>query len=226
MSIDLGQLYAASRHRITDLVMSSPAHAQDTGCPATPGWSVHDVVAHLRGIAEDVRTGNLEGVATDPWTAAQVERHRSTATVDLLAQWADDAPLLESILSSPQGAAVGRAVVDVHAHEGDVRGGLGRPAPLPDEFATWAMPAITEQFFTAINAAGLPSVRIVTAEGDHLGQESAPISLGVSRVELLRAVLGRRSAAQVMSYDWGGADASPYLTHFFIFGPRDTDLVE
>lgn len=88
------------------------------------------------------------------------------------------------------------------------------------------MPVVTERFFAAIAEAGLPAVRIITAEGDHLGHDSAAISLGVSRVELFRAVLGRRSAAQVLSFDWGGADASPYLADCVLFGPRDTDLLE
>ncbi len=64
MAPDLGELYAASRNRISDLVLSSPPGAGANPCPATPGWTVHDVVAHLRGVTEDVRTGNLDGVAT------------------------------------------------------------------------------------------------------------------------------------------------------------------
>ena len=37
-------------------------------------WTVKDVVAHLCGACEDILAGRLEGVATDPWTEAQVAR--------------------------------------------------------------------------------------------------------------------------------------------------------
>ncbi len=226
MSVDLGELYAASRHRITDLVMSSPADAFGMPCPATPEWNVHDVVAHLRGITEDTRTGNLDGVATDPWTAAQVARHRDTSISELLAGWSQDAPLLESFLSSPAGGGAARAVIDVHTHEADLRSALGRVAPLPDEFARWAMPALTEGFLASAAAAGLPSLRIVTDEGDEMGSDDADVTLRVGRYELFRAVLGRRSIAQVAAFDWGGADGAAFAAHLFVFGPRELDLTE
>ncbi len=206
--------------------MSSPAGAHDQPCPATPGWRVRDVLAHVRGIAEDVRTGNLTGVATDPWTAAQVERHRATSVLDLIEGWSADAVQLEAILSSPQGEAVGRAVIDVHTHEADVRGALGRVAPLTDEFAAWGVAAIVDGMLGGITAAGLAPVRLVTDEGDELGPADAEVVMRAPRYEVFRAALGRRSAAQVAAFDWSGTDPAPYLPHLFLFGPRDTDLVE
>ncbi|MGH2760230.1 MAG: maleylpyruvate isomerase N-terminal domain-containing protein, partial [Actinomycetota bacterium] len=52
--------------------------------PATPEWSMTDVIAHLAGILADIRAGNLEGVATDPWTAKQVEARRGRKIPQLL----------------------------------------------------------------------------------------------------------------------------------------------
>ncbi|MEP7111723.1 MAG: maleylpyruvate isomerase N-terminal domain-containing protein [Ilumatobacteraceae bacterium] len=73
MAIDLGAIYRASRLRVADLADDSVA---DQPVPATPAWNVHDVVAHLAGVLGDVAAGNLDGAATDPWTAAQVDRGR------------------------------------------------------------------------------------------------------------------------------------------------------
>lgn len=226
MSTDLGGLYAAARSRITNLLTDLPPEAAERVCPATPEWTVHDVLAHLRGITEDVRTGNLDGVTTDPWTDAQVQRHRDTTMSDLLAGWAADAPLVEAVLSAPGGEAVQRAVFDVHAHEADLRGALGMPGVLPDDFGAWAAPLFAKSFITIAGEQGLPAVQIVTHEGDHIGSADAPTVLRVSRFELFRSQLGRRSAAQVAAYDWGATDPSPYLGHYFTFGPRVDGLME
>ena len=187
---------------------------------------MHDVIAHLRGITEDVRTGNLDGVTTDPWTAAQVARHQHTSLSDLLAGWTQDAPILESVLSSGEPDVPIRAVFDLYAHEADLRGALGLEASLPENFGQWAVPIIAGGFVANVQAAGLSAVRVVTTEGDEIGASDAPVTLRASRFELFRSLLGRRSAAQVAAYDWGNIDPTPYLKHFFTFGPRDTDLVE
>ena len=187
---------------------------------------MHDVLAHLRGITEDVRTGNLEGATTDPWTHAQVERHRDTTTVELITGWTADAPLLESVLSSGVLGGVERSVFDAHAHECDLRGALGLAGSLPDQFSVWALPLIAEGFVTRVAAAGLGGVAVETHEGELIGAAEAATVLRVSRFELFRAALGRRSAAQVLSYDWGGTDPTKLLRYFFVFGPRLDDLVE
>lgn len=226
MSTDLGELYAAARGRITAIATALPSDATEQTCPATPEWTVHDVLAHLRGVTEDVRTGNLDGVTTDPWTAAQIERHRDTSTADLLLGWAEDAPILEAVLSSIQDGIASRAVFDVHAHEADLRGALGHSSALPALFAEWALPLIADGFVTEVQSSDLPDVRIVTTEGDAIGPRDAPVVLRLDRFELFRALLGRRSPAQVAAYDWSGADPMQYLGHFFVFGPRATDLIE
>ncbi len=81
MDHDLGQLYESARVRITGMLDGAD---DSLNVAATPEWTVHDVIAHLSGVVEDALSGNLDGVTTDPWTAAQVERGRGTSTVQLL----------------------------------------------------------------------------------------------------------------------------------------------
>jgi len=226
MSVDLGSLYASSRWRITDLLTTMAPDTGEVSCPATPAWCVHDVVAHLRGVTEDVRTGNLEGVATDPWTAAQVDRHRGDSMPMLLDEWATDAAPFEEFLSGPHGAGGARAVLDVHTHEVDILAAVGVRHPLPSEFSEWVLPLVTGGLFEGCAGAGLAPVRIITDEGDTVGPDDAPVSLRVSRFELFRGMTGRRSPVQVAAWDWGGADPAPYLAHFFVLGPRQDALVE
>ncbi|CAB4884777.1 unannotated protein [freshwater metagenome] len=226
MSSDPGRLYAAARERITAIAQDLPAGAAERVCPATPEWTVHEVLAHLRGVTEDVRLGNLVGVATDPWTAKQVERLGATPIAELLSGWAEDAPLIEAVLSMPNPGEALLAVFDAHAHEADLRGALGLAPFLADEFAEWCAPKFARGFIAKAAAADLPGVQVVTDEGDRIGATDAPTVLRLSRFEFFRAVLGRRSAAQVLAYNWGSADAAAYLTHLFVFGPRADDLVE
>jgi uncharacterized protein (TIGR03083 family) len=217
---DLGVLYRNSRERISILV--GPA-ADALDVPATPGWTVHDVVAHLRGLVEDVLAGNIEGAGTDPWTAEQVVRGREKPLEQLLEEWNEQAPEFEAFLSSPAGAAAARTVFDVHTHECDLRGALGAPAAAPDDFMALAFPATAQNFLAAVEGAGLPMVRVVPPQGDPVGPADAPVTLHVGRNEFLRAYLGRRSPDQVRSWDWS-SDPAPYLAHLAVFGPRDSPL--
>src|SRR6478752_2466338 len=130
MTIDLGETYRTTRLRVADLVDDSVA---DRAVPATPAWTAHDVVAHLAGVLNDVATGNLEGAATDPWTAAQVERGRDRPISQLVDDWAAAAPGFETFLSSPAGVNASAALMDVSCHETDLRAALGLAPALSDE---------------------------------------------------------------------------------------------
>jgi uncharacterized protein (TIGR03083 family) len=226
MDPDLGDLYRQARGRITDLVLAlDPSEYWET-VPATPDWTIHDVVAHLRGIVEDAIAGNMDGAPGDAWTAAQVERGRDVDTQVLLADWNADAPFIEAVLSGPGGSGVSSAVFDIHTHELDLLGALGRPLDLPDEAGRWLTAGLADELVSAAQRRGLPTLRVVTGEGDEIGPADAATVLRVSRVELFRSRLGRRSRAQVAVLDWGGADPTPYLQDLAIFGPREDPLVE
>lgn len=200
MAIDLGVSYRAARLRIADLVDNDLA---DVRVPATPDWTVHDVVSHLLGVVTDVSTGNLEGVTTPPWTAAQVERCAGKTVAEVIEEWAGAAPGFESFLSSPAGSNASAAVMDVHCHETDVRAALGLGPAIPDDVLVWAGESMRTGFNAQVAAAGLPQ-----------------ITLDASDFELFRGRLGRRTRDEVTAFGWS-ADPAPYLDIFFIFGPTD-----
>jgi uncharacterized protein (TIGR03083 family) len=200
MTIDLGAAYRASRLRVAALVDDSRA-AQPV--PATPEWNAHDVVAHLAGVMNDIVSGNMEGVTTKPWTAAQVERGRDKTVARLIDEWSAGAEDFEAFLSSPAGARAGLCVVDVHAHETDLRVAFGLEPDVPAEVAAWVGELMREDFDSRVASAGLPGVKI-----------------DVSDFELFRARLGRRTREQVSAFGWS-ADPAPYLDEFFLFGPTE-----
>lgn len=205
MSPDLGELYRYGRLRITELVRGVDGELR---VPATPLWNVHDVVAHVAGVMEDARTSNMEGVATDPWTASQVARGRSKSIAELCDQWAADAVGPEALLSTPEGAPFFRAVMDVMTHLSDLLNALGRPVDLPREFLGWASPLLVTAFLAEAEAAGLP-----------------PVEVEASEFEIFRGRLGRRTEREVASYAWS-VDPAPYLDCWYIFGRPERSLGE
>jgi len=207
MTIDLGDAYRTARERISQLVAGDDVDPALL-VAATPEWNVQCVIAHLSGIANDASTGNMEGAPGEAWTAAQIARGAGRTIAEMVAEWEQTGPFMESFLSSPAGSAASAAVMDIHTHEADVRLALGLPVAVPAEFLAWAAPAMRNGFAEAVAEAGLP-----------------PVELEASDFEWFRARLGRRTVAEVTAYTWS-ADPTPYIDAFFIFGRADRPLGE
>jgi len=227
MEPDLGASYASARRRITSFLADADQETSGLPVPATPGWTVHDVVAHLRGIVEDALRGNMDGVTSEPWTAAQVERGRDVALRQLLDDWNSEAPLVEAALSSPAPSPnATAAVIDVHTHEADLRGALGLPPAMPDEYGRLMFAALAGGLIARAAEAGLAPVRVCTSEGDELGPADASVTLRADRHELHRGALGRRSAEQMAAWFQGCEDPRAYVSALVVFGPRPAALVD
>jgi uncharacterized protein (TIGR03083 family) len=207
MTIDRGTAYRAARERISALVTADGVDP-DLVVPATPAWTVQCVVAHVSGIASDATTGNMEGAPGEAWTAAHIARGAGRSIAELVAEWEQTGPMIESFLSSPAGANASAAVMDIHTHEADVRHALGLPVDVPQDFLAWAVPSLREGLAEAISAAELP-----------------PVEVAASDFEWFRGRLGRRTESEVRGYGWS-ADPTPYLDSFFIFGRAATSLGE
>ncbi len=118
---------ARLRGRVREIVESADAAAVDGPSPATPGWTVHDVLAHLVGVTDDVVHRRLDGIATDPWTAAQVEARRGVPATEMLDEWDAHAGRFEQMIGAAPMEIAGQALFDAATHEHDIRCALGRP---------------------------------------------------------------------------------------------------
>src|SRR4051794_15280760 len=160
----LGALYEETRQRVVNLVREATfadSFAAVAPVPACPAWRVRDGVAHPSGPATDIASGNLDGAATDAWTAAQVDARRDLSLDDLLAESDDVGPQLASFLDDFPGRYGAQIVADVTVHEHDIRGALGRPGARDSAgvahsvdflLDTWAGPGA--------RALGLPALHI------------------------------------------------------------------
>jgi uncharacterized protein (TIGR03083 family) len=125
----LGALYEDTRRRVINLAREATFRdffAASTPVPACTGWRVRDVIAHLSGLATDIAAGNIDGGATDAWTAAQVDARRDLSVDDLLNESDEVGPQLASFLDDFPGRYGAQVVADINVHEHDIRGALGQ----------------------------------------------------------------------------------------------------
>jgi uncharacterized protein (TIGR03083 family) len=211
---EVGGAYAMCRARIGGLTAGLDEAAAGAPVPTCPDWTVHDVVAHVTGVVADVLAGKLDGVATDPWTAAQVAARRDRPVADILAEWDENAPAFEALLDDV-GDPGRQAVADVATHEHDIRLALGRPGARDSAAVLIGHGFLAPLFVQEAAERGTP-LRLVTAGGATYGAAAAP-GLAGDPFQLLRAISGRRSLDQLREMPWDG-DPEPAFGAF-TYGP-------
>ncbi|MGI8492315.1 MAG: maleylpyruvate isomerase family mycothiol-dependent enzyme [Acidimicrobiales bacterium] len=215
-SVDLGASYRRVRRGLSAFLTSGAD--PEAPVPACPGWTVHDVVAHLVAVPEDVMAGRLTGPPDSEFTAAQVARRRDSSIERMVAEWEQMAPPFEELVG---GMKIWPAYLDVLGHEHDIRGALNAPAGRDGEDVRVAAVRL-------VNILS-PSVPIeVRVDGSNFrpGPKGDPaVSLDTSSFEAFRFRLGRRSRSQMAAMSWRG-DPVLVLDELAIFGPAEADVVE
>ena len=222
---DYVQTYAALRRRVAELVREADDEQLERHAPAAPEWRVRDIVAHLSGVTADINSGNLDGVATDAWTARQVDARRDWSIDRVLEEWDIEAAKVEAVMATLPEVAVGQMTMDAATHEQDIRGGLERPGARDADAVTvgfdWGVAIVASMADQADT-----TLLIQTDAGSAMvGNGAREVGVRAPRYELFRAMTGRRSAEQMRAFDWDGQPA-PELLVFPIFTPRETPLVE
>jgi uncharacterized protein (TIGR03083 family) len=145
--IDTAGTYHETRESLRDFVAGLSDAELKTNVPATPDWSVRDVVAHLVGEARLVMTGDappefrlLESLR-DPEQAAlrdringeEVARRRDLPMGDVLREWDEVAEQLEPFMRGEVPFPIQEPfldsilVTDLAGHGQDIRNALRRP---------------------------------------------------------------------------------------------------
>lgn len=213
--------YGSIRERITALVGDLDADTAAAPVAACPGWSVHDVVAHLSGSVADVLGGRMDGIGSDPWTAAQVESRRETPMSDMIAEWASGSPQFEDGLRAIGGPMAALAVADIWNHEQDLRGALGHPGGADPAAEHTAIEGYASAVGGTLAAAGLAPLRLVAGTAEVTTGDGEPgATVTGAPFDLARALAGRRTADQLRDLTWDG-DAEPYLAILGAAGPAE-----
>ena len=177
---EVAAAYTSLRSRVVELARAQPADAADRPVPHCPAWTVGDLLAHMVGAPEDILAGRLDGVATDPWTQAQVDRHRGESLALLAETWMSTAEEFDVVLPMIPAPVNSQLVLDATTHEHDLRHALGVPGARDDLAVTVALGWVLN-----------------TAEEASPGLAAQLVSSGLDDFDLLRACSGRRSREQV-----------------------------
>jgi len=218
--------YRTNRCSFIDLGRELTESEGDALVPATPEWTVRQVFAHMAGVADDVLAGRLEGVATDPWTAAQVAARADRSLPELVEEWDRLGPQLEEALKPIEDQIDPRLLIDLWTHEQDVRGAVQRPGGDLGPTLDWIVSIIGEGWAKRIDHKELPKIRLLA--GEHtFGSPDAAASLRIDPYEAARMAVGRRSVAQIAGYEWIGVpDPTIYITTLVAFTPAAADIVD
>lgn len=170
---DWGQLYRDHVDAVGALAPTLTPAQLATTVPATPDWSVHEVLAHMAGVPSDMLSGRMDGAPGPEWTERAVAERRGRPVDDLLGELRSNTDaLVESVADSPTPAAVW----DIAVHHTDVHEALG-------------LPRIPERLWRPV--------------ADALAQRSPELAGQVPAYELFRASFSRRSRGQMRAWGTG-----------------------
>ena len=179
--------YVALRARVIDLLRSTPESSGNIVVPCTPEWTVRQLTAHLVGVPEDVLAGRMEGVTTEAWTQAQVERYGHLALLDLADLFEASAPKIDAIIHNFPQPIISQFVMDAVTHEQDMRSALGVPGGRDSKAIE-----VGVGFFLNLFEANDPPL------------SAALEDTSVSRWDVLRSLTGRRTIEQMNSLGLDG----------------------
>ena len=214
--------YRELRLRVTELMQDNGSASART-VPATPEWTVHDLLAHFVGVSDDVVHGRMEGVASDAWTAKQVERRCDQSLEELLEEWDEHAPAFEALLADGPATITGQALFDASTHEHDLRHALGMPGARDSDAVafgwTWAL--------DVRDASGAPAIRYdIEIESRVAGVGEPEVAVRAPRFEFVRAMTGRRTAAEISAFEWSCEPRPELLVVAPLFHMRAESLGE
>lgn len=189
--------------------------------PATPTWTVHDVLAHLVGCAADAASYRLDGAPGEQWTARHVEERRHRPVNELLAEWDRVAPAVESNIYDEQiyGPNI---VADTICHESDLREAL-RLSRIGREH--WQPFLDVMMLFLGQQLRRHPTLIVRDEHGQQwtCGAGDLTTLLRADGYELLRASYSRRSRRQIAAWNWTPTPNQRLINSFGVFGPRSDD---
>ena len=226
MSAEAADAYADWRHRCLTIGRSLDDATAALTVPCCPAWSVRDLFAHLAGVPDDILAGRLDGVTTDAWTAAQLDRRIGVGMAALCDELEEKGSAVEAIL---RGGAVFPPpfFIDAWTHEWDLRQALDLPA-VPDlRLLEPAIGPLVAGMESRADAVGGRLVVTVDGAVEDAGPSELDdgCTLDVDRFELARIAMGRRSLAQLEALPWRGRRT--FSAEVLVaFSPATIDIVD
>jgi uncharacterized protein (TIGR03083 family) len=203
--VDPASLYERERVAFLRLVRGLTPEQLATTVPATPAWTVRDVLAHLVGITADLNAQRFGDGSGDDWTAAQIDARRSLSIEEVAAEWDHEAPQFETGLRLFGYGLGAHYLGDLLQHVSDVRSALGESPVRDDEELAVGLDFYLESFEDTLDAVAIGSVELRCGEERwRLGPGEIIASAAPTRFELFRALGGRRTLNEIRRLAWTG----------------------
>lgn len=206
---DWGEVYAACVAAMIAVAEPLTPEQLTVPVPATPEWTVHQLLAHAAGGSADAVAGRMDGAPSPAWTSRHVAERAGASVTDLVEELRSTS---DAVAEMSRGSERPAIVWDKSVHLADLHEALGLGIP-PE--STW-LPVLAQ--LAPWRLAGLP---LTVVSGDASYGAGGP-AVTVAPYELFRSLFSRRSRAQLRA--WAG-DSVPEgdLDAVPLFGPRDDD---
>ncbi|KLI09072.1 hypothetical protein ACT17_15970 [Mycolicibacterium conceptionense] len=214
--------YREARLRVVTVAAGLDETQLRAPVPATPGWSVHHLLAHLVGGAADAASGRLDGAGGRRWTARHAAERENDSVEALLAEWQRVAPVVEAGLAGQQFTGPNLAA-DLICHEADLNEALNLP---PVDRGYWQAPFLNVMMWLLVQRLRpLTSILIRDEHGSEwcCATDTPALTLHADGYELFRAMFSRRSRRQIAAWNWAPTPAQEVIDSLGFFGPRDDD---
>lgn len=242
---DSATIYDETRLALAQLIRGLSGDEIHRQVPATPGWTIRDIVSHLSGDAASVTAGEFPEeffasfgdagavIALNEWTDEHVATRSDMQLEEVLEEWDRNAATVTSMMRGetpwPERIpAFGDRVLltDLGVHQQDIYGALGIQRDREGPLVKMGGAGYVAILGFRLPAAGIPPLRVEAGDSVRTtGDGEAGATVRASRFELFRALSGRRSPDQIRAYDWDG-DPEPYIPYFYPYGMREQELVE
>ena len=224
---DPAALYADARSKAIDIFRSLSEAEADAPVPLNPAWRLVDVAAHVCGIVDDVLHGNVDGLGTDAWTAAQVDKRVGLSVATICDEWEGYSERVDEMVAGNPFFGV-RITGDLIIHIHDVQHALGLKVDQGD----MATRAAADRYAPSLQERAMEQMQLGIAltltDGDRYAEpEGATSTIGLrcSSYDFLRSVTGRRSRRQVAALDWDGDPTALLDGAWNTYGPMPDDDV-
>lgn len=242
---DTAALYEENRLTLAQLVRGLSEEQLQTPVPATPGWTIRDIVGHLAGDASSVASGDFPEqffaafgepdavIALNEWTDEHVQRRRDLSLEDVLDEWEKNAAMVADMMRGDQPWPDGIPMIadrvlltDLGVHQQDIYGALGIERDRQGPLVKLGGAGYVAVLGFRLPAAGLAPLRVRAGDSERVsGEGEVGATVSASRFELFRAFSGRRNPEQIRAYAWEG-DPEPYIPFFYPYGVREEALNE
>ncbi|HEV2783677.1 MAG TPA: maleylpyruvate isomerase family mycothiol-dependent enzyme [Actinophytocola sp.] len=123
----------------------------------------------------------------------------------LLAEWEVVGEAVDRLMASGGTRWAGPLVLDAFTHEVDLRYVLGEPVSAEHPAFEWCFKLAVGGWGRSLSARGLPAVLVSVAGMERVAGEGEPaVRVRGERLDVYRALVGRRTYGQIAALDWSG----------------------